>query len=350
MSCGSKRKSEEWDVSEIQECTSAEVHFVVSELSPIKESRKNKKVKYFDSKVTDGKKVARAILFEPSLRAAFAESKDKGTPIKLLNCSVKPVTGQADKFEIFANNHSKVMKSPKKFVIGEECMSLDAQQIELSQIYDLSVDQVVNTVCKIVKVFPPEMIETKSHKQLTLQNITIGDAKACCKLAVWETLVGQLEEGKTYKIKDIKVKQYNHHKSLSTTTDTTIEEASDLGKVEELSDEEETSSYDIIEGEIDTVNVDEYQSCKRCKSKVTSVNNTIVECKKCNLMMKASKCDQSCTAKITVSGDEERVLTLFSNMVSDEIEGPSISLRLLAAPEHSFSVGDNNIVYAVKKL
>lgn len=80
------------------------------------------------------------------------------------------------------------------------------------------------------------MIETKSHKQLTLQNVTIGDAKACCKLAVWETLVGQLEEGKTYKIKD--VREYNHHKSLSTTTDTTIEEASDLGKGEELSDKE----------------------------------------------------------------------------------------------------------------
>ena len=205
-------------------------------------------------------------MFEPSLRAAFAESKEKGTPIKLLNCSAKPVTGQADKFEIFANNHFKV-----KFVI-EECMSLDAQQIELSDIYDLSVDQVVNTVCKIVKVFPPEIIETKSDEQLTLQNVTIGDAKACCKLAVWETLVGKLE-GKTYKIKDVKVKQYNHHKSLLTTTDTTTEEASDLGEVEELGDEEETSLYNIVEGEIDTVNGEEYQSCKRCKSKVTYVNN-----------------------------------------------------------------------------
>ena len=72
------------------------------------------------------------------------------------------------------------------------------------------------------------MIETTSQKQLTLQNVTIGDAKACCKLAVWETLlVGQLEEGKTYKIKDVTVKQYNYHKSLSTTTDIRIEEASD---------------------------------------------------------------------------------------------------------------------------
>ena len=55
---------------------------------------------------------------------------------------------------------------------------------------------------------------------------------------------------------------------------------------------------------------------KRCKSKVTYINNTVVECNKCNLMMKVSKCDQSCTAKISVSGDEDRVLTLFSNMVS----------------------------------
>ena len=120
------------------------------------------------------------------------------------------------------------------------------------------------------------------------------------------------------------------------TMTTTIEEASDLGKVEELSDEEETK---IIEGEIDTVNVDEYQRCKRCKSKVMYVNNTIVKCKKCNVMMKASKCDQSCTAKITVSDDKECVLTLFSNMVSkivDEIEGPSISLRRLAAPKYIF--------------
>lgn len=72
-------------------------------------------------------------------------------------------------------------------------------------------------------------------------------------MAVWETLARKLEEGKTYRIKDVKVKQYNHHKSLPTTTDTTVEEASDLGKVEELSDDEETTSYDIIKGEIDTV-------------------------------------------------------------------------------------------------
>ena len=74
------------------------------------------------------------------------------------------------------------------------------------------------------------------------------------------------------------------------------------------------------------------------------------------MMMKMSKCDQACIAKVTVSGDEEFVLTLFSSMISKIIEGIerlSISLRLLAAPEHSFSVGNignNNIVYAVKKF
>ena len=77
--------------------------------------------------------------------------------------------------------------------------------------------------------------------------------------------------------------------------------------------DKETSSYNIIEGEIDAVNVDGYQSCKRFKSKVTYVNNTIVKCKKCNLMMKASKCDQSCTEKITVTGDKACPNTILKN-------------------------------------
>ena len=61
MSCGSKRNSEDWDVSDIKESTNAEVNFVVAQLSPIKESKKNKKVKYFDAHITDGKKTARAV-------------------------------------------------------------------------------------------------------------------------------------------------------------------------------------------------------------------------------------------------------------------------------------------------
>lgn len=63
----SKRKLEEWDISDMKEAGSANVHFIVTQVSPLKESRNNKIVKYLDSMVTDGKATARAVSFEPSL-------------------------------------------------------------------------------------------------------------------------------------------------------------------------------------------------------------------------------------------------------------------------------------------
>lgn len=113
ISCGSKRKLEEWDVSEIKAQDSANIHFRVTHVSPIKESKRNKKIKYFDSKVTDGKTSARLVSFDHHMRDAFVESKEKGTSLRLASCGVKP--GNNQEMEILAGNHSKLSHSPRKF-------------------------------------------------------------------------------------------------------------------------------------------------------------------------------------------------------------------------------------------
>ena len=53
----------------MEEHSNATVHGMVVEVSPIKASRKNRDVKYFSGKITDGKKVARVISFDPKLRS-----------------------------------------------------------------------------------------------------------------------------------------------------------------------------------------------------------------------------------------------------------------------------------------
>ena len=45
-----KRKFDEWDVSEIEDSQGAAVHGVITNLSPVKVSRRNAKVHYFDGK------------------------------------------------------------------------------------------------------------------------------------------------------------------------------------------------------------------------------------------------------------------------------------------------------------
>ena len=50
---------EEWDASDIEESTGACVHGVVTHLSPVKVSKRNSSVRYFDGQMSDGRKSVR---------------------------------------------------------------------------------------------------------------------------------------------------------------------------------------------------------------------------------------------------------------------------------------------------
>ena len=110
----------------------------------------------------------------------------------------------------------------------------------------------------------------------------------------------------------------------------------------------------MITGDVDiVVSTDEYPSCSRCKSKVKPVNATISECIKCASLLKTARCTVASTTKIIVGGNKDRVITLFDNIIGtlvDLEEEGSLGVKLLDLPPHQFSVGDNNTVYAVKKL
>ena len=44
---------------------------------------------------------------------------------------------------------------------------------------------------------------------------------------------------------------------------------------------------------------------------------------------------------------------MFHNIVStliEDVEGDTIARKLLLVPKHAYSVGENNIIYSVKKL
>ena len=75
MTCSRKRKvvADEWEVSEIAESKSTNVHGVVTEVSPVKKSKCNPSVKYFDGKISDGKESVHIVSFEPSLRGIFVK-------------------------------------------------------------------------------------------------------------------------------------------------------------------------------------------------------------------------------------------------------------------------------------
>jgi hypothetical protein len=108
------KHTREYDVAEIVEEDKATVHGVIIDLLPIKSSKNNPTLKYFNAKISDGRKCARMISFEPKLRPDLESSKVEGKTIALVNCKVKP--GKFDStLEVLATNHTEVASSPKKF-------------------------------------------------------------------------------------------------------------------------------------------------------------------------------------------------------------------------------------------
>lgn len=90
---GKKRKLEEWDVSEVEESTGAAVHGVVTQLSPLKVSRHNPTVHYFDGRMSDGRKSVRVVSFDPSLRSAMESARTKGSSVTIIHYQVKAMSG-----------------------------------------------------------------------------------------------------------------------------------------------------------------------------------------------------------------------------------------------------------------
>ena len=91
MASSNLKRKLEFDVSEIGEeiHSGALVHGRVIEMSPIKNSRKNKDIKYVEGQLTDGKEVCRFISFDVKIRDDIEKLMDREESVSLNNCGVK---------------------------------------------------------------------------------------------------------------------------------------------------------------------------------------------------------------------------------------------------------------------
>ena len=110
------------EVFTAQECVT--IHSVVTKLSPVKCGKKNAKIKYFDGKLTDGKKTMRMVSFQLQLRSQLQTSLDAATSVALSDCQVKE-GGFQEELDIVAASRSKFLSSPKKFKLPCDLSRID---------------------------------------------------------------------------------------------------------------------------------------------------------------------------------------------------------------------------------
>ena len=84
-----KRKFEEFEVGDVRDCGSAIVHGVVTDLSPVRKSKRDEKVRFFSGQICDSKSSVGVVSFEPALRAAMCDAMEKKDSVRLVGCQVR---------------------------------------------------------------------------------------------------------------------------------------------------------------------------------------------------------------------------------------------------------------------
>lgn len=155
-----KRKLEEFEVSEVTctECHNAIIHGVVTELSPVKKSKKDKKRKYFCRAMSDGESSVPVVSFEASLRSTMDDSLCKKEAISVVDCQV--CRGLGGDTEILMSEVSKVQPSPKKINKDSLVTRKEGVSIKVNDLSSLVVKQQVTVDVKVKTVDPVEKVKS----------------------------------------------------------------------------------------------------------------------------------------------------------------------------------------------
>ena len=167
------------EVSEIQPSSSANVHGVfVGGLSPIKASRKNSEVKYFEGQLSDGHKMVCVVSFEPKLRGQIEEALQQRYGVGLINCCIK--RSRNSEFKVIVGNKTTVLRAPKKFKVDSEIEAVlfycNTELTTLELVKDVAEHQHVTVTGKVIFVSDAEEISMKnSDKSLSKMDFIIAD-------------------------------------------------------------------------------------------------------------------------------------------------------------------------------
>ena len=372
MASSNLKRKLEFDVSEIGEeiHSGALVHGRVIEMSPIKNSRKNKDIKYVEGQLTDGKEVCRFISFDVKIRDDIEKLMDREESVSLNNCGVKK-NRTGDGYEVVLTKRSSVFSSPKKFKIDEDMMKKSSEMHmtvsnleKLEHIEDVAgnAGNRVGIEGKLVSAKAVEEIKSKEIIYKKKECVISDCVSKAYRLVVWEDLVDKVEKGKCYSMTNVSVKAYQGQKYFSTTDMTEITEIDvELGEICENFDDGKLKFVGEVVG---IVSFTEFAGCTVCAAKVDSVNEVIGICSKCGLKQKLARCRKNRATRLIIEDTDKKkwTVSMFSDIIDllirpgpneedeDDAVDEDIETKLLCSNVKEFVINSQNIVIALNDI
>ncbi|XP_026109895.1 uncharacterized protein LOC113082483 [Carassius auratus] len=155
-------------------------------------------------------------------------------------------------------------------------------------------------------------------RQLETQSVIFEDASGKIRLQLWESQVGVVLFGKTYKFSNLSTREFQGELFVTTTRQSTIEEVGPLSGMGAIvpCDVREDPVISLC-AEIIRAEVIVSRTCGNCKCSQTDFDSRkkFHRCMKCNMLQKSGMYTASAIANVTVLGDSGELNVCINNSV-----------------------------------
>lgn len=292
-------------LDEIHDLTEGKATGFIHNVSPMKQNN------HFDFQLQMKSKTVRAVCFSPGKRKHIENCSKVNTPVKIKKFRLETKSNSEDivideKAEIEELDKDKISFKKKEI----------PTHLTIAQIPSICVGQLITIKAKVAHLQP---IREVKNGGLKLVEASLIDKSDNIKMIIWQDHIHEVEAGKTYIFKNIRIKKDSVSKEIYVNTakaDTCIILTDDF--TEQLAMPLQDFTTRSLKGEILSVDkITVYHACYKCHKKVDFSGQNYIECGNCKVSQKPKACPKQCVVYVTFLCDnEEKVpLTIFTDVV-----------------------------------
>ena len=178
----------------------------IHNVSPLKQSRKTS---YFTAELqTSANNVVRAVSFSPKKRSLFSKHQNEKSPVKISKFKISTRQGSA----IIINENTAMAPAEVLFSRQEICAS---SLSTITSLQNVSLEQMVNLHAHVSQLSGVKMISSAGGSLKKREGVLV-DVTSSIKVILWENHVDELEEGRTYILRNLRLKESRGDKYVNT--------------------------------------------------------------------------------------------------------------------------------------
>ena len=227
----------------------------------------------------------RAVCFAPDSHSQFKELSEK-------KCTQFRTSKKFGRTDLVIDRRTKVSEAASKLAFKPIKGLEQKENVDIITINELASLQTVTVRGKVCQVTGTK-VQVTYQGQLKRQNGYLVDPTGCVKIVFWDKFTNVVQEGKTYRFKNVTVKRRSLQETYINTarTGSSIEECEPFkGNLAVPEDLPSMKAHTMCAKLIGLSSISKFCSCSFCSKKLDSQIGSFVECKSCKLFQDPSTC------------------------------------------------------------